>query len=644
MRIWQLSIISFLFLIQCKPSQKKESELSASMAANYKTQIALYNKILGVQPNFLDIKPMKDMTLEKQLDYLMKLDDYKSEAFFNLHIDRLLLHPESEQSWFENSREDYCSLKWSFEEAAKEDLEGLGYWSLLQQNKLWLPANELYSNRNFGFACDSWTLDSFTKAIKESGVKYAGEMGAIEVGQCANYLSNRFSIYLPPEFYTDGKLDFIRLTNYMSGLPSSERAQSINRSRTLASFVIKKDIENKLGTRKGASIEVNRNGKVVIRKLTDKNTCKYTQEEMNLLDAGDFSKEKRFYQISLDKVYSGIHSHPYYLNRHNVDENNRHLHRARLIFFSYFCANISPDAANVTSGPPTKIPELEEYFDPTDMHVNASANCYDCHTKIQPVANYFLFSADGRNYADERNDSISIGSNRATARKGGFFDGQSLYQAPGEPYGMSGLYNLLSSHPQVKSCIADYTWSHLVGPNYPLTEKERKDAVAAFSKKPSRLSNLIKHLVLENERGRLYFKDGETTMAKVETHEKIDCEKVLSNNNAAKLDLAVKNNCAASCHTKPFSDNQGKIKDEIYFPNLQERSKENKAKLFKAIHCQIKTGKMPPLGSGITLSKESKDLLLCETEKTVKLLSENANIECTNNTPSFIEGVNHAMP
>ena len=111
-----------------------------------------------------------------------------------------------------------------------------------------------------------------------------------------------------------------------------------------------------------------------------------------------------FIKVTLPTALQGIHASPYWLSTHYTSDNNQHLHRARIIYHSWFCEGISPNQAKEEGGKPTQAEtaKFAKYFPAGDKHAESHNNCYDCHKIIQPLANYFGSMSVGVKYEDGR--------------------------------------------------------------------------------------------------------------------------------------------------------------------------------------------------------------------------------------------------
>jgi hypothetical protein len=392
--------------------------------------------------------------------------------------------------------------------------------------------------------------------------------------------------------------------------------------------------------------------KFQVRHILDLETCSY--ETLDWSQAKALSRKDIVYaSMELDAKFSGIHGHPYYLNRHASSAKNRQLHRGRLMLYSYFCSDISPDEANMTGGAPQLIPQHQDYFQEKDQHAEKSANCYSCHLKVQPMGNFFGGTSIGEPYgtAGPSDEAIfvppSIGADGASFDKlGGYYDGREFFPVEGTARGLEGLANLLSQHPSVRSCLVNTMWAKLIGRDYELTEKERKAAIQSFSSSgKERLSSLIKQLIVSNERGQVYFTRGEATFAKIKVDNSVDCEAAENRSTEAAAEQRIAATCTASCHTRPFSDSSGKISTDLYFGN-NPKDPEKIGALWNNLYCQVKLGLMPPKGA-VTLA--DKNIIQCHFENSLKAMAKANTIParyseplCNNLVPELKAGDGHS--
>lgn len=358
-------------------------------------------------------------------------------------------------------------------------------------------------------------------------------------------------------------------------------------------------------------------GRTPVRKLVDPETCSYEDVAPDAIVTSGGTP--LFVSVELPPDYAGIHAHPFYLNRHLVTPANQHLHRGRTVLFSWFCTDVSPDAANNQGGLPVPIQDHDSYFITGEPHAMQSQNCYQCHTKIQPMGNFFGRTNLGKMYMNSPfstfyEPSPIGGQSVITGKLGGYREGDRFFPIQGTNEGMQGLANLLSQHPDVRACVVDSVWSQLVGRTYPLTILERNAAVAAFAGDKPSIADLIRHLTVGNERGQVYFARGETPLSALKVDDAPDCNSItqgFTSDNAAAI---TKDKCGNSCHVRPFADANGNISETVYFSG-SPGTPDKVGRLWHSLHCQVKTGLMPKSGG---LSAIDKHKLVCFFQKTMK--------------------------
>lgn len=343
-----------------------------------------------------------------------------------------------------------------------------------------------------------------------------------------------------------------------------------------------------------------------------------------------------FMKFRFPKEYMGVHGSPYWLSRHTSKQKNQHLHRARAIYFSYYCTEINPDAANFVGAPITEFPDtLKPYFDPNDSHVKGSANCFNCHTKVQPLANFFGMTSFGTQY--DQNASFELfqdkrwpqflPENGGHNRPGAIYDGQTFFPAT-ETKGLPGLAANLEKYPPVRQCIVDSAWASLVGRESPLFDEERNKAIAAFDNggKPS-LTKLMSHLLKENERGKTFMTKGEVEFAKIQPVTNFNCPDMLpaEMEKQALETMGKPGKKCKNCHEGEFF-NDGKFDMNYYFGEgqVEEDSPEARGNLWHKLYCQTKLEKMPKGGG--SLDQMTRGPIWCYFGRTRDRLADEGKI------------------
>ena len=224
---------------------------------------------------------------------------------------------------------------------------------------------------------------------------------------------------------------------------------------------------------------------------------------------------ENFIKATLPENLQGIHASPYWLSTHYTSDDNQHLHRARIIYHSWFCEGISPNQAKQEGGQPSEEEKaaFASYFPKDDKHKDSSRNCFDCHKIIQPLANYFGRLSVGIKYAQDERLGLHAArflqkesaASKLPLRKNigtGYYDMQKdkFYQWGHNKSGMAGLATLLHNLPKAKRCIVKYTWNKIFGCENELSEKEISDSVTHLTSYRA----LLKHFMM-TDKARAYF-------------------------------------------------------------------------------------------------------------------------------------------
>ena len=256
----------------------------------------------------------------------------------------------------------------------------------------------------------------------------------------------------------------------------------------------------------------------------------------------------------------GVHASRYWLSRHITTRQNQNLHRAKIIWYSWFCQKISPDQATITQKKPSpeEVASVAKYFDSSDEHTNSDRNCFDCHRIIQPVANYFgKLSLDGKTFLASKLAAFD--------RPGGYWQSDSeqefggYFSDLGKQPGMEGLAELLINLPRVHKCVVNSTWENFFGSKYAMTAADSETAIKAFKGSGFNYRTLITHL-LTKEEAIQYFTEGHQVFYDMVEKKKMTCETA---RNTAQLSVQeiITSSCV-SCHEDGkdyFFDKDGDI-------------------------------------------------------------------------------------
>lgn len=245
-----------------------------------------------------------------------------------------------------------------------------------------------------------------------------------------------------------------------------------------------------------------------------------------------YMNEGVFLKVKLPDYMQGIHANPFYLSQHRTTATNMNLHRARLLLYSWFCEYISPDAATLGGGriDASERSKLQDYFAPGDKHTFGDKNCFDCHKRVQPLANYFGQLSLGAPYHNEL-DFINysyqerlLAKQNSFDRPAGYYDvAKQEFFEHGQGNGMAALAELLQAHPQVRQCIVTSTWNNIFGRKNRLHSSEIDAALEQFAASSFSYKKLLEQLLL-SDKAKAYFLEGQEALTEVIASEQETCD------------------------------------------------------------------------------------------------------------------------
>lgn len=567
------------------PAAGDEGDLSAVHQVQMATRV--FRKLVGRDPSPAELAPLREAPLGEMVDKVLALPDFEKDGFYNFQRDRLLLHRDGDASWMQNSLSDYCGLRMEMEDVARADKSGGGYYDILTYRDRWVPVQTFALGVDL--SCTNLTVADMKKGFAGTGSELAND--------CAFQIRNpaKGEILALDASFDDKPL---MTTAPMQAQVTKSLKESLFKENTDVSLVL--DAEGKPEMR------------VFDGPATESCTMK------NGFGVNEPSNFTVFMKMRVPPELEGVHGSMYWLSRHGTTKKNRSLHRARLLFFSYMCTEISPAMATAAGGPPEEIDELKDYFDPADQHVRTAANCYNCHTQVQPVANYFGEMTTGNPYSGDFEDFGGGGFLALSGgfrRPGGLWKGTAFAPPGAGKFAMDGLAEMLSGLESSHDCIARNAWSSLVGTGHPLTDDERAAAVKAFKGDGTfRFQNLLRHFVVDSERGRAFFEDGEAGLEAKAPRSSVDCRDVANVPEEATraAETLLTDNCAG-CHTQDPTrgfyeegrDGLAAWKPErLVGPGLPY---SDLAQFYDTAYCKVFSGEMP-LGGWDTDENRKKAL------------------------------------
>lgn len=546
----QAAVCLFFTMITISYACKEFSEVKVSAQRGMSMQRMLWQKLIGrnmipaEMQAYRCVGKSKQACYQETLNKILAADVWYDEGFFHLHRQRLLLHPLSVSAFPGNSlhASDYRALQLEMREVARAD----NYWQLLNYRERWIDiatlSNDMRSCRKYlrGWdnapkeCMDSLQREFFTKASKNSPLHKSLCTGATADSRLAQ-LNRGYQRLFAVDFCEVSKqvtlpwVDSSDLTDILSFLAAVTAAAKLD---FFPEFTVLTDTAGK-----------------------------------PLIDID--SRTDVHLKIRFPATLQGIHANPHWLTKHSTSPLNQHLHRAKIIWHSWFCQRIAPDNAR----PKTQKNESEMtaaelaawqkfqdeqeaasiYFAENDSHAKGDQLCFNCHRRIQPVANYF----GGLNMRQDGYNTLGydvgdfFAQEAPHTRPGGYWDDDSKHFLTGvDAQGMAGLAQLLSTLPRVRSCIVKSSWNHFFGSDYALNSEEVAAAATFFTETGFNYRKLLQHL-LQREEAIVYFTAGEQQFHELMAQKRLTCElayekaqRESQTSAAATVDAII----AASCH------------------------------------------------------------------------------------------------
>ena len=599
-----LIVLAAIILTNCKnfsttkarradPLATMLKELSEKIIGSYPQEIAAYQQELRQAIN-QPYAENKEIYYRRALAKILASKAWREQGFFNLHRDRLLLDLQGTNTYNRDTlNNNLRSLKKDFSQLAVAD----NYWDILT-----------YRERFFYFKRSS--IDYF--CIDENGYNTDIEVFA---GNCVENYFKRIS----DEDDSYGKV----VRRY---------CQEINQhyQEVFPQDFCKLDedaVNDLIAKGKAQPHEF-----ASLRKTIDMSSdapfftpVTFPQELRrgeNFLVEKDSSGATHFFiKVPMPAYLQGVHASKYWLSRHTTNKANQNLHRAKIIWHSWFCSKISPDQASITKNTPTseEVAYVQEYFDPNDEHTRKDRNCFACHRRIQPVANYFgKLSLDGEKFLAPDSEAF--------ARPGGYWHDDATqtvgghFSEFGRQAGLEGLADLLSNLPRVRKCLVNYTWENFFSSKYSLTATDTEKAVKVFENSGFNYRSLITHLLTKPEAIK-YFTAGHQVFYDMVESKKLTCDVATTKGNTVDV---IKSSCL-SCHGVKDEASDEYVEVDYYaegYFNSDGSITATGDKLQK-LYDVIDTGYMPSDGEDYTLLSgysiaESNDIqkkiLMCHIE------------------------------
>ena len=500
------------------------SEVKVSAQRGMSMQRQLWQKLIGrnmtpeeMQEYRCDGKSSSECYKET-LDKILNSDAWYNEGFFHLHRQRLLLH-QLRVGDIESYASDYRSLQLEMAEVAHAD----NYWQLLTYRERWVDIISLSPHQSYLYHCREYLngfaaeLQRCTEGLLRIFAKIAHKASVLYRALCTGSTPDR---RLPPldqsyrRLFGSDFCDFTAKSNWSDSIDIGSELADILSFLAAATAAAKLDFFPEL------AVVVDTDNKPLIK---------------------THSKTNMYIKIRFPAALQGIHANPFWLTKHSTSPLNQHLHRAKIIWHSWFCQRIAPDNArakmqknegDMTAAELTAWHKLQAeqkaasvYFAKDDSHAKGDQLCFNCHRRIQPVANYFGgLNMRQLGYAHNYNIGDVFAQEAAHNRPGGYWNDSSADFIPGVGgQGMEGLAQLLSTLPRVRTCIVKSSWNHFFGSGYALNSTEVAAAAASFAASGFDYRQLLQHL-LHREEAITYFTAGEQQFHDTMAKKRLTCE------------------------------------------------------------------------------------------------------------------------
>ena len=578
---------------------------------------------------------------EKAVNLILNSQQYLDEGFLHLHKRRLLLFHQGEANFMRNASTDYYSLQAELRDVAAAD----NYWQLFTYRDRYFALNEVgitgacvdFSSMQLSknSECIKFLLASFLQNYQHHETCY---MKLDSSGDANRKFS---SIYY--NRCGDGSIateDIAFCDEVNNGYE-----QLLGKSyREVASATVSTCSYGEYSNKEGTSDEEDISNDPMYTKVEENflpliyfyislylsegmsKFVKVTQPSGSIDSLVRIANYRLFLKTNVPADLQGIHANPFWLSRHRTNVANMSLHRARLLLYSWFCEDVSPDAASLGGGTIDAIEKerLKDYFDKNDIHTFGDNNCFNCHKRVQPLGNYFGKLSFGVPYHDSlefsrytyRERLLAI--NNSFDRPAGYYDiATSEFFAECQGRGMAALAELLSKHPRVRQCIVTATWNGIFGNSNQLSSAEVDGAVEVFAQNNFSYKSLLQYMLL-SKKARTYFIEGEKALSALIAAEQLTCKDAEQNDAGSlhgKSPQDIFGSTCNMCHTNGL--NQSNVNFLSSDGKFIEDSGEG---VFNEVYKRVSWGSQSasgmPMGGynttgGFPSADKQKTLLLC---------------------------------
>lgn len=527
-----------LLILACQarsPTAETKNAITDSKEARQLS--SLFFAIIGREPNPSDKKinniasiELLDRTYEEQVDALLNSQQFIDQGFFHFHEQRmLLLHRQDMATIDKIFPEDKHALQLELKELAKNSQD---YWDILRYRHRYLALGSLGGLTDL--VCDSsnGNCNINIGQVKQGIINIINNIKTDERDnrnypyrdRCCTESQGHYT-EKQPEKQHEG---FCKTAKLLVHSVFGTKFCSLSSDASDASDDLPSNTQENLGNMETANnskwgklhVAVNVYLSLYLGVRTDDWLSVHIdrQDVENLSDDQELPivefNRNHYLRVKFPEDLQGIHASPFWLWTYRTSVANQHLHRARVIYNSWFCQKISPDQATEAGEKPDEkeIEAFNDYFADNDQHAKGDNNCFSCHQEVQPLANYFGKLAGA---SSVENDVLYGLGAKFLARPEDSFDRPAGYweggKFHGEFRGLAGLAKSLPKIGKVSECLVNSAWNIMLGSDLPqLTTEEVSDAINKF-KDTKNYRQLLKHLLL-TDKAKTYFTENRAAM------------------------------------------------------------------------------------------------------------------------------------
>ena len=388
-------------------SDEKSAQLKVARSSNAQVAWAnnLFRLLIGRLPQQAERRQLLSEAQDSSqinfyhqlLNSILHSDAYHQEGFWHLHRDRLLLASHGSPNFIQLSQQDYDALRFELQDVSYAN----NYWQILKYRQRWLNVNHLELN--------DCAYYMYRTAYAQPSDDAANNEEAWWRKSCRIFLQASFDPAIAHPSYNDygGRRRFVsiyqpiccpqirRYRDICQGVENAYRqVLAENYCDVVGRQVSPIDIDNSVAwsdEKMHAAISA-----YVALRLSEEQmffvAASVPKLELHTpFEINDYNPNY-YLKVEVPPLLQGIHASPFWLSQHPSSEKNRDLHRARLIYHSWFCESISPDNATQTNPNPAVPEKFLPYFSNNDQHTKDFGSCFNCHKMVQPLANYFRFA------------------------------------------------------------------------------------------------------------------------------------------------------------------------------------------------------------------------------------------------------------